>query len=65
MEWTLRFLVLGVVLLALAGGVGMVLGPRAERRFLRAVDVGSAGLLWLGIGALAAVILIAVITSFV
>jgi hypothetical protein len=64
MEWTGFFLFLGIVLLAVAGVVGRLFGPRAERRYLRALDVGSAGLLWLSIGAMASVILIAVITSF-
>lgn len=64
MEWTVRFVLLGVVLLAVAGAIGKVFGPSAERRFLRALDIGSAGLLWIGVAAIAAVVVIAVITSF-
>jgi hypothetical protein len=64
MEWTGRVLLLAVALLALAGVVGKFFGPKAEGRYLRALDVGSAGLMWLTVGAMAAVILIAVITSF-
>jgi hypothetical protein len=64
MEWTGRLLVLGIVLLAAAGLVGKILGPSAETRFLRAIDVGSLWLVVLSVGLLAAVILIAVITSF-
>ena len=63
MEWSGRFVFLGVVLLAAAGWIGKIFGPRAERRFVRALDVGSLVLLVLSIGALAAIILTAVITS--